>query len=30
MRHWHRLPREVIDAPSLKKFRVKLDRTLRT
>ncbi|KFQ78380.1 hypothetical protein N335_05556, partial [Phaethon lepturus] len=25
---WHRLPREVIDAPSLETFQVRLDRAL--
>jgi len=25
---WHRLPREVGDAPSLKTFKARLDRTL--
>ncbi|KAK4811318.1 hypothetical protein QYF61_024454 [Mycteria americana] len=28
MRHWNRLPREFVDAPSLKVFRVRLDRAL--
>ncbi|KFQ72006.1 hypothetical protein N335_05483, partial [Phaethon lepturus] len=27
-KHWHRLPREVIDAPSLEPFKVRLDRAL--
>ena len=29
-RHWHRLPREVVDAPSLEIFKVRLDRALST
>ncbi|KFQ79530.1 hypothetical protein N335_14494, partial [Phaethon lepturus] len=28
MSHWHRLPREVVDAPSLATFQVRLDRAL--
>jgi len=28
VRHWHRLPREVLDALSLNTFKVKLDRAL--
>ena len=28
MRHWHRLPREVVDGPSLDIFKVRLDRAL--
>jgi len=28
MKHWHRLPREVVDAPSLETFKVRLDRAL--
>jgi len=28
MKHWHRLPREVVDAPSLQTFKVRLDRAL--
>jgi len=26
--HWHRLPRDVVDAPSLETFQVGLDRAL--
>ncbi|KAK4830571.1 hypothetical protein QYF61_011749 [Mycteria americana] len=28
VKHWHRLPREVVDAPSLEAFKVRLDRAL--
>jgi len=28
VRHWHRLPREVADAPSLETFKVRLDGAL--
>jgi len=28
VKHWHRLPREVVDAPFLEIFKVRLDRTL--
>ena len=28
VKHWHRLPREVVDAPSLETFKVRLDGTL--
>ena len=28
VRHWHRLPREVLDVPFLKKFKVRPDGTL--
>ena len=27
-RHWNRLPREVVDAPSLKAFMARLDAAL--
>jgi len=27
-KHWHRLPREVAEAPSLEKIKVRLDRAL--
>jgi len=27
VRHWHRLPRETVGAPSLAMFKDKLDRT---
>ena len=30
VRHWHRLPREVVDAPSLDTFRVRLEGALST
>ena len=30
VRHWHRLPRLVADAPSLKTPKVRLDRALST
>ncbi|KFV41602.1 hypothetical protein N341_10464, partial [Tyto alba] len=29
MRHWHRLPREAVAAPSLEGFKARLDRALR-
>ena len=28
VRHWKRLPREVVDAPSLEAFKARLDGTL--
>jgi len=28
VRHWNRLPREAVDAPSLKVFKAKLNGTL--
>jgi len=28
VRHWHRFPREVVDAPSLEIFKVRLDGAL--
>ena len=30
VRHWHKLPRKMVDAPSLETFRIKLDRALST
>ncbi|KFQ98066.1 hypothetical protein Y956_10906, partial [Nipponia nippon] len=27
-KHWHRLPREVVDAPSLETFKARLDGAL--
>jgi len=29
VKHWNRLPREVVDAPSLEVFRARLDGALR-
>ena len=28
VRHWNRLPRNVVDAPSLDTFKARLDQTL--
>jgi len=28
VKHWHRLPREVVDAPFLETFKVRLDEAL--
>jgi len=28
MRHWHRLPREIVDASSLEAFKARLDEFL--
>ena len=28
VKHWHRLPREAVDAPSLERFKVRLDGAL--
>jgi len=28
VKHWHRLPRGVVDAPSLETFKVRLDAAL--
>ncbi|KFQ03376.1 hypothetical protein N329_03715, partial [Haliaeetus albicilla] len=28
VKHWHRLPREVVDAPSLEIFKARLDGAL--
>ncbi|KFZ60832.1 hypothetical protein N321_10579, partial [Antrostomus carolinensis] len=29
VRHWNRLPKEAVDAPSLEVFKARLDETLR-
>ncbi|KFO88215.1 hypothetical protein N320_12453, partial [Buceros rhinoceros silvestris] len=29
VKHWHTLPRKVVDAPSLETFKVRLDGALR-
>jgi len=28
VKHWHRLPREVVEAPFLETFKARLDRAL--
>lgn len=28
LRHWHRLPRELVEVPSLEAFKVMLDQAL--
>jgi len=30
VKHWKKLPREVVDAPSLETFKARLDRALST
>ena len=30
LKHWHRLPRELVDASSLKTLKIRLDRALST
>jgi len=30
VKHWHRLPREVVDAPSLETFKARLDGALNS
>ncbi|KFP20030.1 hypothetical protein Z169_06494, partial [Egretta garzetta] len=30
VKHWHRLPREVVEAPSLETFKARLDGALST
>jgi len=28
VRHWNRLPRDMVDAPSLETFKIRLDQAL--
>ena len=28
VKHWHGLPREVVEAPSLETFKIRVDRAL--
>jgi len=28
VQHWHRLPREVVDAPSVEAFKARVDRAV--